>query len=340
MSTPRIVTIGGGSGAPVVVRALVQTGFTDICAITAATDTGGRTGIVRSDERDRVISVSDLLRNLLALIPPRKLARKQIRAFTDLISFTDGRNRNLGYTIYYALLEKYDNDFPAVQKHLENLLQIKFSGLAIPVTDKPANICFSTQTGATFVGEHELDRQSLSTNTITRIWLDHPVTATKQALAAIDQANWIIFCPGSLYGSVLSNFLPRGATAALKSSAARKILITNLISDRNQTHNFTPADYLQIFQKYTRLKKPFDYIISPRTKTLDFLGAHPQIASNYATEHSHFLGWTPNHFKSLTQTGIRPVLSDTFSVTTHLHRIRHDPVKLAPVLKKIIQNNN
>jgi len=76
MSTPRIVTIGGGSGAPVVVRALVQTGFTDICAITAATDTGGRTGIVRSDERDRVISVSDLLRNLLALIPPRKLARK------------------------------------------------------------------------------------------------------------------------------------------------------------------------------------------------------------------------------------------------------------------------
>ena len=64
----KIVTIGGGTGAPIVLRALIKAGFDHIDAISAAMDSGGQTGVIRSDERDQVIAVSDLLRNLVALI--------------------------------------------------------------------------------------------------------------------------------------------------------------------------------------------------------------------------------------------------------------------------------
>lgn len=124
--SPRIVTIGGGTGAPIVIQSLLLAGFENITAVTASMDSGGKTGTIRSDERDRVIAVSDLLRTLISLIPPESNHIPQIEAFTSLAEFTDGRNRNLGYTLYYALLEKYQDDFPTVQKHLEQLLGLHF----------------------------------------------------------------------------------------------------------------------------------------------------------------------------------------------------------------------
>ena len=102
----KIVTIGGGTGAPVIVQALLQAGYQNISCLCASMDSGGKTGIIRSDERDQVIAISDLLKNLIALISSTN-HKKNIRAFIDLVSFIDGRQRNLGYTIYYALLEKY-----------------------------------------------------------------------------------------------------------------------------------------------------------------------------------------------------------------------------------------
>lgn len=348
----KIVTIGGGTGAPVVIQALLLAGFTNISCICASMDSGGKTGTIRSDERDQVIAISDLLRNLLALIPPtstnlRKYSseipsiseghKKNIRAFTDMVSFIDGRQRNLGYTIYYALLEKYKNDFLKVQAHLEKLLSIKFGGTAIPITTGSSNLCFKTRDGQIFHGEHELDKQSMSRNTITKLWLDPKVKATPEAITAIKTATHIIYCPGSLYGSILSNFLPKGIKTALKASKAKKIIITNLVSNRNQTHHFTPKKYLRIFQRYTGLKKPFNLLLAPKQSRLCFNRLHPKIAASYANEHSHFLGWSKKERQSLHQYNIKVVTSNTISITPQLNRLRHDPTKLSHILKKIIK---
>jgi uncharacterized cofD-like protein len=336
-SRSRIVTLGGGTGGPSVIRSLVLAGFSDISAISASTDSGGKTGIIRSDERDRVIAVSDLLRTLFSLISPSQNQVNSVSAFTDLTDFTDGRNRNLGYTIYYALLEKYHNDFLKVQDHLERLLNIRFHGTAIPITLEPAHIRFSTASGTEYIGEHELDRQSMSTNTITKIWLDPQTTATPQAISAITNATHIIFCPGSLYGSVMVNFLPQGIKEAFKKSRAKIILISNLVSDRNQTHNFTPSDFFRVFSQYSNLSRPFDFLISPNISQSEFESQYPDISQNYAHEHSHFLGWTASQLSPLSAKGVRIITSDIFSVTPQLNRLRHDPNKLSQVLQKLIQ---
>lgn len=337
MKTPtHIVVFGGGTGAPVVLNSLILAGFSDLTVISASMDSGGKTGIIRTDERDRVIAISDLLRCLLSLVDPKHNHLSQVSAFFDLAGFTDGRNRNLGYTIYYALLEKYHNDFLQVQRHLEKLIGIQFLGQAIPVTLDSTNIHFKTENGSEFRGEHELDRQSMSTNSVVSMWLDPPVSATPEAILAITSATHIIYAPGSIYGSILSNFLPTGVTSALKKSPAKKIIITNLVSTRNQTHSFTPIDYFQLFRTYTKLSRPFDYIIAPQITQTEFSASHSQVASSYASEHSHFLSWSKSDFAPLTAHQITPILSDIVSITPQLNRIRHDPNKLSKILKKII----
>lgn len=332
---PKIVTIGGGTGAPVITQALLLAGFKNLSCIAASMDSGGKTGVIRSDERDQVIAISDLLRTLISLISNTN-HQTNIKAFTDLISFTDGRQRNLGYTIYYALLEMYQNDFIKAQKHLENLLGISFEGTVIPVTTDSSNICFETKNGIVFRGESELDKQSMSKNTIVDIWLDPNVPATAQAVTAIEEADYVIYCPGSLYGSIISNFLPIGIKEALMTSKAQKILITNLVSNRNQTHNFTPDKYIKIFQKYTGLKKPVDIIITPDISQKTFEKRYQKVARSYNLEHAHFLGWTPEDLKNSLEKDIKIYSSDIISITPHLNRLRHDPKKLSKVLKTIL----
>ncbi len=335
-SNSRIVTIGGGTGGPTVVRALVRAGFKDIKSICASMDSGGKTGIIRTDERDRVIAISDLLRTLLTMISPKQNHKSQVNAFIELASFTDGRSRNLGYNIYYALLEKYSGNFLSVQDHLERLLGIKFKGIAIPVTTHPTNIAFKTESGTAFRGEHELDHQSLSANFIDRVWLEPSVPATPEAITAIKNSTHIIYCPGSIYGSVISNLLPLGVSQALKKSKAEKILITNLVSTRNQTHNFTPTDFLRLFRQYTGLKIPFDTIIIPDINHTQFDNKFPKAAAQYALEHSHFLGWEESDTHQLLKLGIKVIRTPIYSITSQMNRIRHDPEKLGTLLKRTI----
>jgi len=167
--------------------------------------------------------------------------------------------------------------------------------------------------------------------------LDPDVPATPQAINAIEQADYLIYCPGSLYGSVISNFLPIGIKEALKVSKAQKILVTNLVSNRNQTHHFTPEKYLKVFRHFTDLKKPFDYIISPDITQKAFEKKYSKVAKSYALEHSHFLSWTRKDLKTATQKGIKILTSDIISITPQLSRLRHDPKKLSKVFKSIIK---
>jgi len=338
MNNLNIVTIGGGTGSPVVLESLILAGFEDIKAICAAMDTGGRTGWVRTDERDQVISVSDLWRNLIALIPTHEhhLSKSNIDAFRELIGYTDGRNRNLGYTIYYGLLEKYHNDFLEVQKLLERLLGMQMAGQAIPVTLKPTNIYFLTQSGITHKGENALDNYSMSRDMVDHVWVDPPVEATKEATEAIEEATHIIYSPGSLYGSVISNFLPSGVETALQKSSAIKICVSNLVSTRNQTHKFTPEDYWQLFSRYPRLRRPFDVFIVPLSPSEEFKQEHHRVFERYAQEHSYFLKWTPDELAVIEAEGVKVVMDEIYSVTPELERLRHNPQKLSGIFKNLI----
>ncbi len=333
---PQIVTIGGGTGAPTIIRSLVSTGYSNIVAVTTATDSGGRSGMVRTDERDRVISIGDWANCLFALIDSQTGKKNNLQAFLELASFTDGRKRNLGYSIFYGLLEMYQNDFIKAQKHLARMLDIDFCGISLPVSTQPTNLFFETKNGNVYKGEHELDIYQMSKDTVIGEWFEPEISVLADVSAAIIDADYIIYCPGSLYGSLLANFLPKGMKKALSKTKAVKIFVPNLVSDRNQTHDYDLEKYFEILGKYTLLEKPFDVAILPYLSRKLFEETYPEISQRYADESSHVLDLKPDSDWSEKHMELKIIEEDIMVITPHL-RLRHDPMKLSKLWQNILK---
>lgn len=318
-----ICTIGGGSGMPVVNSSLVLAGFNDIKSIVTTFDHGGDTGRIRTDERGQVLAFSDYWRSLISLWPQSDRKKN----WEEILRYRDGRNRNFGNTFFQFMSEK-TGDLSTVDLLFSSLIGADLRGEVIPVSLQPSDICFKTQSGKVYQGEHHLDLLRMSLDRVTKIWLDPPVTANPEAIRALHQADIIIISPGSMYGSVIANFLPQGMAAAYKKSPAKKILITNIMSVANENHGYSQNDYINVFADYLDSPNPFDTIIMT-----DF-SALPQkllksAQSNYALEHSHPI--TPAK-KSSTQT----LVLDIAIVETENLSLRHSSEKLAAVWQKLL----
>lgn len=333
-----IVTVGGGTGTPVVNQALLLAGVKYINSIVTVMDSGGVTGRMRTDSKGEEVAYSDGLRTLLSLIDHLEKNNRRVLSLEQLLRKRNLRQQDLGYTIFSHFFDP-KKGFTEIQHILESLTEIKFQGQVVPITLQSTNIKFETQSDQIFHGEHELDDKRMSADAVKNIWLDPKVNAFPDALNLIENADHIIFPCGSLHGSILVNFLPIGVTGALKKSKAQKILITNLASTRNETDSFTPVDYVNIFQKYSGLKKPIDTIIVPRISRQEFEKDFPKTAHRYALEHSHFLGWSKKELAKVEKLGLKVITHEATLIDPSLKRIRHDPTKLALCLSSLKLNS-
>lgn len=299
-------------------------------------DSGGITGRMRVDSAGQEIAYSDALRTLLSLIDPKTLNNKKVRELKDLLGKRNDRGQDLGYTIFSHFFDNNKNGFENIQTKLEKLTDIRFKGQIIPITLKSTNIVFKTKLGRIYKGEHELDDKRMSKDRVTKMWLEPKVPAYKGAMAAVKGSDIVIFSCGSLYGSVLCNLLPLGMKKALRESKAKKILITNLASTRNETHNFTPREFVQIFKKYTGLSKPIDIMVVPELTKEEFEKKYPQVAKRYASEHSFFLGWDSKELEKVRKIGIKIITHQATIIEPKHLTLRHHTGKLGEVLKSLI----
>jgi len=99
--------------------------------------------------------------------------------------------------------------------------------------------------------------------------LDPVVEANKKAVTMLGSADLIIVGPGTTYGSVLPNFLPKGIIEAYNASKAKKIFLVNIFSMGNEVKKSTQNGYLEIFRKYLKNKKPFDLMVMTGLRDLD-----------------------------------------------------------------------
>lgn len=331
---PEIVTIGGGTGTPIVNEALLLAGAKYISSIVTTMDSGGLTGRRRTDARGQEVAFSDALRTLLSLVHPKDQKSLRYQALEKILRSRTETDQ-LGYSIFSHLFDK-TSGFTPLQKELEILSSVKFRGQIIPVTTEPTNIAFQTQFGAIFHGEHELDNHRMSKDTVKKIWLEPKANAFPLAIKTIRQADIIIFSLGSLHGSVLANLLPKGIKEAYQKSRARKVYVTNLASSRNETDNYTPKDFIAIFAQYTGLVRPLDFLIIPSLTRRQFENQYPKAAENYDNEHSHFLGWEADQLAEVSQTGVGLISHDATIVDPIHQRLRHDPKKLARTFRQLL----
>ncbi|MBY4797043.1 YvcK family protein [Collinsella sp. AGMB00827] len=165
----RVVSLGGGTGQPALLRALRRTGYPlDIDAIVAMGDDGRSSGILR--EREGMLPPGDLRKCLTALAaePEGSLAR----AFEHRFDYLN--NHAMGNLMIAALVGEGDS-FPAAIGCCAQLLGCV--GNVLPSTLDPISLRGTTIAGEEVAGQAML---SYGSGRLDRIWLESAFKTTDQ----------------------------------------------------------------------------------------------------------------------------------------------------------------
>jgi len=245
----KVVVIGGGSGLATLLRGLRDYPL-DITAIVTMTDDGASSGRLRKD---------------LKLLPPGDIRKciaalsENETALTDLFEyrFKSGvglAGHSLGNLLISAMKDLTGN-FERGIEEISTLLNIK--GKVLPATLEDVNLIGCFDDGKCVMGESKITRYGYG-HKITSLALSQKTKTNPKVLTAISAADVIFIGPGSLYTSILPNFLQNELLAVFDKSTGRKIYICNASTERGETDNFTVADHLRVLEQY---KVGFDTVL-------------------------------------------------------------------------------
>lgn len=246
----KVVALGGGHGLAATLAALRQHTH-EITAIVTVADNGGSSGRLR--EEFPIFPPGDLRMALTALCADDEWGR----TWAEILQHRFDSDGDLnGHAMGNLLLASMWNagDDPVVA--LDRVGQLlKVVGRVLPMAAVALDIegTFSTSTGRIVVrGQKEVATAKGHIQSLRIIPEDPPARA--ETLDAIADAEWITMGPGSWFSSVIPHLLVPAQLDALKSSAAKKILILNLdASTQTQGEEFagsTPEQHLEFFHHY------------------------------------------------------------------------------------------
>lgn len=235
----KIVTIGGGTGSFTILSGLKNYPV-DISAIVSMADDGGSTGVLR-DELG-VLPPGDVRQCLIAL-------SKSGRTMRELFSYRYAGGGLAGHNfgnIFLSTLEKITGSFEEAIRAAGEILRIR--GRVIPVTLSNIKLIAILKDGRKIIGQHKIDETDLTDLKVLRLF--PRAKANPEAVKAILSADKIVINPGTLYDSIVVNFLVRGIAAAIRRSRAKKIYVCNLMNKKGQTDGFGVVDYLETLERH------------------------------------------------------------------------------------------
>ncbi|MDO5054828.1 MAG: uridine diphosphate-N-acetylglucosamine-binding protein YvcK [Pasteurella oralis] len=229
-----IVAIGGGHGLGRLMSAL---SFMKerLTGIVTTTDNGGSTGRIRLNHGG--IAWGDLRNCLNQIITEPSTAS----ALFEYRFSGSGElaGHNLGNLMLKALENMHIRPIEAVNL-VRDLLHVKSH--IIPMSESSVHLAAILQSGASIVGEVSIDNL---TELPKSIFLVPLVPATPEAVAALKQAEVILFGPGSFLTSILPPILLPEVIDTLQQSRAKKIFIDNLGIEHSPAANLTLSDRIQ-----------------------------------------------------------------------------------------------
>lgn len=257
----KIVTIGGGNGQSITLRALKN--FSDqieITSIVSVTDSGGSSGKLK--KQFQILPMGDMLRVTLALSSYSFAELKEI-FYTNRFTTGEFQGHNIGNLLLTFLYQQSGNWLKTLSVLSEVL---KTKGKVLPVSLDLVELCAKLENGQTVVGETNIDIPKFDCRLKKeKMWLDPVAQILPEAKEAILQANYIILGPGDLYTSVIPGLLTVGMSEALLQTKAKIIFIPNLANrTKGETCGFKVSGYLQELHQY--LPRPVDLIIAQDVK--------------------------------------------------------------------------
>jgi uncharacterized cofD-like protein len=317
----KIVTIGGGSGQYVLLSGLRDLDGIDIKAVVSMVDSGGSTGRLR-DELG-VLPPGDILKCVLALSPHREVARDILQARFN------GHERLRGHSagnMLLTMLSQYAGCFADGVEALGEILGIK--GRVLPVTTDRATLVAELTDGTRLYGEAAIDvPRGDQREKIKNVYLvphhGDAINVHSPVTEAIAEADYLIIGPGDLYTSIVPNFLVPGVKEAIENAKGEIIYIPNIMTKFGETHGFSLYDFISYIEQYTGQK--VGHVIYNKKVPPD------EILKNYEEQKAYFVECEPEEALKLRNI-IKEDLLDTAGKI-----IRHDPVKLAGSIERILR---
>lgn len=237
----KIAALGGGSGLSNLLSGVKNVSH-HLTAIVTVTDNGRSSG--RLKENLKMLPPGDIRKCLAALSKNNGLLKKVFE-----YRFDDDCGELSGHAfgnIWLAALTGYFGSFEKAIEESSNLLDT--IGKVYPSTLDKADLVCQFKSGDKVVGEEKI---ADTNKPITRISLSKPAKAYQKAITAIEQADLIVVGPGSLYTSIIPNFLVKGIGEAIeKNKKALKIFVCNISTERGETENLSAEDHLKVLNEY------------------------------------------------------------------------------------------
>jgi len=310
----KVVTIGGGTGLSTLLKGLKHLSSFEITAVVSVTDEGGSSGKLRKELN--VPPPGDVRNNIVALAEDEDLLAKLMN-----YRFMEGslKGHSLGNLII-AALTKIEGSFSEAIRTLEKVLAIK--GRVLPVSEDHARLVARFEDGEEVVGETNIVKKN---GKIVKVWLDRPIEALPGVTEAISEAEMIVFGPGSLYTSIITNVLVKGVKEAIKRSKARKVYICNLMTQPGETTGYRVSDHVRELERYLEEKVDFVVVNTKRPS--------PEVLERYRKEGSDFVEIDVEN----TQNTIiaEPLLTEIVDPLDGKKKVRHDFLRLAGVIERI-----
>jgi uncharacterized cofD-like protein len=308
----KIVAIGGGTGLSTLLRGLKRR-TSNLTAVVTVSDDGGSSG--RLQKELGVLPPGDVRNCLVALADDEALV-------TDLFRFrfTEGEGLS-GHSfgnLFLAAMTGITGNFDRAIKESSRVLNI--AGSVLPATLGVVRLCAELEDGSIVEGESNISQAKAP---IKRIFFD-PARAEPldEVIAAIRDADAIVLGPGSLYTSILPNFLVAGIAREVAAAHGVKIYVCNVMTQPGETDGMTAADHV---------KALFDGAGEP---VCDFVVVNDEAPSRLLAAYAQE-GQVPvkPDVERISAMSVEPVPAAVISET---QTVRHDPERLAMTVVGII----
>ncbi|MDT8716089.1 YvcK family protein [Clostridium sp. 19966] len=314
---PKIVVIGGGTGLSTMLRGLKYY-TSNITAIVTVADDGGGSGDLREDLG--ILPPGDIRNCILALSDTEPLMEELLQ-----YRFKDGRLKNQSFgNLFLAAMDGISSNFEEAVQKVSSVLAV--TGKVMPVTLDNVILKAKLKNGNEVSGESNIPEEAVAQNSpIERLFIEpENAKALEEAINAIEEADAIVFGPGSLYTSIIPNLLVKDISAAIKKSDAFKIYICNIMTQPGESDNYDVAEHINAINRH--VNGEIVNCVIANAGRID-----KKLSEIYKKQGSNLVNIDKERLRKL---GVNLVEGDFVKVNKDL--IRHDAEKLASILVETI----
>lgn len=308
---PKIVVLGGGTGLSNLLRGLKQFS-SNITAIVTVADDGGSSGRLRREIG--VLPPGDIRNCLAALADEEKLLTElfqyRFQAGSGLVGHSFG---NLFLTAMNEVTGNLEQAIAASSK----VLAVR--GQVLPSTLSDVQLWAELSDGRRIVGESKITEARGRIVAIGCLPANPP--ALPNAVKAIQEADYIVIGPGSLYTSIIPNLLVPEIANAIAKRQVPRIYVCNIMTEPGETDGFKVSDHIRAIDRACG-RYLFDAVLVQREPP------SPEAKARYARENSVAVELDR---EAIVESGRRIIAANVMQ-ESETFAVRHDPHRLARVL--------